>query len=152
MPVADDEDVLGFEITMHEAAFVRGGEPARDLRAVLDHLAHRQPAIAQPLAQRLSFEQFHHGEGASVVHAEIVNGEDVGMRQRGDRAGFTLEARERIRLLRDVGRQDLHRDVAGELLVVRPVDFAHAARPKDGADLVRTQSCACGNGHQWLDA
>ena len=54
-------------------------EPARDLRGDGDGLRQRRRPLAQQLTQRLSVEQF----GDSVVHtvlaAEVVDREDVGM-------------------------------------------------------------------------
>ena len=53
-------------------------------------------AAGDRLAQRLSFEQLHHGVGDAVVAAEVVNGEDIGMGQRRDCMCLALEARQAI--------------------------------------------------------
>ena len=73
---------------MHDAALVRGREPLRDLRRDLERLANRERAFEEALAQCLAFEELHHRVGASRLLAEIENGEDVRMRQGGDRARF----------------------------------------------------------------
>ena len=83
-----------------------------------------------------------------AVLAEVVNGEDVRMRQRGDRLGLALEARERGRIGGQVRRQDLDRDLAIERRVARAVDLAHAARAERGDDLVLSERCAAGEAHR----
>jgi hypothetical protein len=47
--------------------------------------------------------------------------------ERGDGAGFALEALQPFRVRCDVGGKDLDRDVAPQPRVARPVHLAHAA-------------------------
>ena len=49
------------------------------------------------------------------------------MVQRGQRLGFTQEAREPLRVVRERLGQDLDRDIPIELGIARPIDFAHAS-------------------------
>ena len=78
-PVAGQEDVLRLQVPVDDALLVRGREPVRQLRADLDGLAQGQRAALQALPQSLPFQQLHHGVGASVMRAKIVDGEDVRM-------------------------------------------------------------------------
>jgi hypothetical protein len=45
------------------------------------------------------------------------------MVQRGENLGFSPEAGQSIRIVREVFRQNLQRDVAIELRVARPIDL-----------------------------
>ena len=81
-PVAGEEEVLGLEVAVHDAPLVRRGEAARDVDAEVDDLAHRQPAATQPLAQRLALQELHDRVRLAALVAEVMDREDVGMRQR----------------------------------------------------------------------
>ena len=87
---------------------------------------------SQPVAQRLSLEQLHDGVDDRAVPSEVVDREDVRVRERGDRLRLALEARERLAVRDEALGQDLDRDVALEPRVPRPVDLAHAARAPIG--------------------
>ena len=96
---------------------VRGGEAVRDLQRVLDGLARRERADGrEPLAQRLALEQLHDGVGDAAVLAEVVDGQDVRVRERRDGLRLALEARERVGVRRRARGQDLDRDVAVSLV------------------------------------
>ena len=86
---------------MDEALVVRRRQAARDLHADVDRLAHGQRAARQALAQRLAVEQFRDGVGQAVVRADVVDREDVRVRERGDGLRFALEAREPIGVARE---------------------------------------------------
>jgi hypothetical protein len=80
---------------MDDALVVRRGEAARDLERVVGGLAQRRRTrhgAAERLAQRFSFEELGDRVERAVRGAEIEDREDVGMRERGDRPGFALEA------------------------------------------------------------
>ena len=68
----------------------------------------------------------------------------------GEHFGFALEAGEpvRDRSANDVG-QDLDRDLALQLRVVRAVDLAHAAGADLGGDFVRAEAGAGSQGQTW---
>ena len=96
-----------FQIPVCDAFAVRGGEPARDRDGDLHRLAKRHRALREALGQRLALEQFRDDEELIVVDADVVEGEDVGMRERRDGTRFALEARASIGILRDVGGSTL---------------------------------------------
>jgi len=77
--VAGDEDVLGLDVAMDHALFVRGRERAHDLRADVDRPPRRQRSGVEALAQCLALEQLHHGVRQAVGAAEVVNREDAGI-------------------------------------------------------------------------
>ena len=79
------------------------------------------------MLQRLAFEKFHGDEGFAVFFADVVNGADVGMIERGGGLGFALEARESLRICGNSFRQKFERDEAQQADVFGFVDHAHAA-------------------------
>ena len=100
--------------------------------------------IVNPVRQRLAVEILHDEVVDRLVTADIVDGTDVRMRERGNRPRLALESRAAIRIGRQVGRQHLHRHRAIEPRVARFVDLAHAARAEGGEDLVWAESSAGG--------
>ena len=87
----------------------------------------------QPLLQCLPLQSLHHQEDLTVRRfADVEDGADVRMLQRGHGARLALEPFARRRRIRECRRQHLDRDVTLESGVARPVHLAHPAR----ADLV----------------
>ena len=136
LPVAGEEEVVGLEVAMHDAAGVRGGESRRHLRGDLEGLARRQRPGDQALAQGLALEELHRGEGDFAVLAEIEDRQDVRMRQRRDCLGLALETGQRVGVGGEMRRQDLDRHLAVELGVGGAKDLAHAALSELGDDAV----------------
>jgi len=67
---------------------------------------------------------------AAPAFADVVDGADVRVVQRGDRPCFTLKSLTRNLGAGQIPRQDLDRDLAFESCVARAIDLTHAA----GAD------------------
>ena len=61
------------------------------------------------------------------ILADVVNGADVGMVQRGCGARFALEALASLGILRQFFGKELQRNAAAEALIFRLVDHAHSA-------------------------
>ena len=91
---------------------------------------------ARPLAQRLALEQLDDDVGQRRRLAEVVNGEDVRMRERGDCLRLALEAREAFGVRDKSSGQHLDRDVAIELRVAGAIHLAHAAGAERRQDFV----------------
>ena len=127
--VVGHEDVVGLEVAVDDALAVRGGEAPRDLERPVDRLLLRHGRAVELAAQRLALEQLGHGVGDAVVRAEVVDREDVRMRERGDGLGLALEARERVGVRGQLRGEDLDGDLAVELRVARAVDLAHPPAP-----------------------
>ena len=103
--VAGQEDVLGLQVAVDDAFLVRGGQAEGDLAGDLDGACGRKRAVVEPLAQRLALEQLGDGVSEAVDGAEVVDGQDVGVGERGDRLRLALEAGERRRVLGDAPRE-----------------------------------------------
>ena len=140
--ILGEEQVLRLEVTVDEPARVGGGETAAHLHRQLHCLAGRKRAVLQPLAQRLALEQFEDDLSGPVLGTVVVDGEDVGMIQGGNRPGLLLEAVEAVEAWIAVGGDDLDRDVAAEAGVSGTVNLAHPSRPERGQKFVWTETAA----------
>jgi hypothetical protein len=145
--VASQEEVLGFEVSVDDAAVVGGGEAARHLASVVDGLARGQRRAVDPVAQCLPVEQLRDHVGRALVRPYVVDGDDVGMVERAGGAGLLLEAAQPLGVRGQRCGQDLDRDVARQPRVPRAVDLAHPARAQRGRDLVGPELGSSGEGH-----
>ena len=98
--------------------------------------------MLQPLAQRLALEQFEDDVSGPVLGTDVVDGEDVGMIQGGNRRGLLLEAVQAVEIGGAVGGDHLDRDVAPEPRVPGAVNLAHPSRPERGQKFVWTETAA----------
>jgi hypothetical protein len=83
-----DLDVAGLQIAMCDALLVRGFERVTYLRCDSQSFIKRHRPFG-----RLALDKLHH----QIIRADVVNLADVGMIQRGDRFGFTLETLRELR-------------------------------------------------------
>ena len=134
-----DEEVLGLQVAVDDPLLVSRGEPSSDLQRVVHGLLLRNWPLVELSAQRLALQKLHDGVGRPVVRPEIVDSQDIGMRQSRDGLGLAFEPRQPVGVGRHRLRQDLDGDVPIELAVPGPVHLAHPARAQRGEDLVRPQ-------------
>ena len=87
------------------------------------------------------------GEATLADVLERIERGDVGVAERGERAGLTFEARKALGIQAHVGRQDLERRVPREPGVARPIHLAHAARTERTQHFVRTETSAGSQSH-----
>ena len=72
------DDVGRFDVTVHDASRVRGGESGRDLRGVADDVRERQSGGRDESIERMARYALHHQiVGAVVARREVVQGNDV---------------------------------------------------------------------------
>ena len=98
-------------------------------------------------AQSLSLEQFRDDVVDAVRGADVVDGDDIGMIQRGDGSRLLLEAAKPIRIRGEGGGEDLEGYVAEEASVARAVNLAHPAGTDERNDLVGTELRLRSEGH-----
>ena len=122
------EQVFGLQVPVDDAFLMGGGEAFGNLERVIHSQLLRNRTGVELAAQRLPFQKLHDGIGRPLVGAEVMDREDVRMRQRRNRLRFALEPRQSVCIRRERLRQDFDRDVAVELLVPRSVDLSHTAR------------------------
>jgi len=110
---------------VHDALLVGGHQTLRDLDTAISRLAQRERAIEEPLPQSLPLQQLGDDVGRAIVHADVVNGDDVGMIQRGSRACLLLETPQAVPIVSQGGFQYLEGDFAPQPVVAGAVHFAH---------------------------
>ena len=80
LSVSGHEDVLGLQIAVDDPLSMGGGEPSRYVHGPLHGLLRGDRLSVEPAAQRVAFEELHHGIGDVVVPAEIEDRKNVRMR------------------------------------------------------------------------
>ncbi len=121
---------------MHDAACVRGRDAVAHCHQHLQRLARRWACAVHARAQRLAFEQLGDRVMNAVLRAEIEDGQDVWMRQRGHRARLAIETVERRAVALEMRRQDLDRYIAVQSRILGAVNLAHPANGDELEDRV----------------
>ncbi len=118
--VAGGPDVVGLDIAVGDEGGVGGGEAVGDLGGDVERGFQRK----RDAVKRAAVDEF----GDEVVFTDIVDGDDVGMVERGDDLRFLFEALLAVRVSREFGGKDFEGDVAIEAGVGGFIDLAHAFR------------------------
>jgi len=137
------EDVGRLEPAVHDARFVGGAEPARDLPDHVDGLEERQALhAAQALAQALPLEVLGREKHGSVRRgADLEHLDHARMADALGAAGVAQELLDLVLELGVDGMQDLDRGrLAGG--VTGSVDGARSPFADEGLELVVADSCA----------
>ena len=139
---ADEEDVAGRQITMHDAGAVSSVECRRHLDRELERARNRQRPLGQSRRQRLALQEFHDQEVDALFMPDVVQCADMRMIEGGNGARFAFEAFARLRIVVDARQQHLDRDGPVQPRVARLVHFAHAAGAKRRDHLVGADATA----------
>ena len=113
---------------MDDTLCVRGGEPAGDPDGDLDRLPDR--SLFQLVTNRRAVQQLRDDVRRVVVGADVIDGKDIRVVERGRGASLLREPEEPIGVERERLGKDLDRDIAIEPRVTRAVHLSHPA----GAD------------------
>ena len=115
-----------------------------EFASAIDEVVERisSNAFLQPTLQRLALQILHDEIRRALLLTNIVEGANVRVRELGDRAGLTVEARLELRIRRQRRRKNFDRDSAIEPRVAGFVDFAHPAGADGGEDFVRAEPYA----------
>jgi hypothetical protein len=140
--VARDDDVLGLEVEVEHAVAVRLADRLRDRQGGAQGLAELEPALDEPLPQGLSLEVLEREVRAAAVLAGAVDGDDVGVAERGGRARLVEEARDRAAARRCLAAHELEGHAPPEREVAREVDLAHPSARQEAEDLVSVEDVA----------
>ena len=116
---------------MHDALLVRGLEGVGDLPGNPQRFLERDGPLVDPIRQRRPLDQFHD----EIVGPDVVQGADVRMIERGNRARFTFET------VAEVRGGDLDCDFAPEPRVARAIHLTHSAGTDGLDDFVRPEPC-----------
>src|SRR6516165_3115797 len=117
---------------MNDLASVRSRQPVGNLSRNIEDLLDLQWAAGDSVGERLAVEQRHDDERLVFVLADIVDGTDVRMIQRGRRPRFPLESFQRLMIFRKFQRQELQRHEPAKPDILRLIDDTHPA----GADFL----------------
>jgi hypothetical protein len=152
--VGIDEDVLRLEVAVDEPLPVRGGESVGDLHRDVERLPRRQSTL-DSRSQRLSLEELHDqvGDGDALPAvfdrglADVEEGADVRMAERGDRARLAAKTLGEIADADAVRRQHLDGHNASKAGVAGAIHLPHPARADLREKLVRPEHRPCGKTH-----
>src|SRR5262245_27111589 len=88
--VSGQKYVVRFQVAMHDAAGVCGGEAVEQLQNDLARARPEERTAVEQRAQRVAFEEFG-DEIRRLTDGHVKNGEDVRMGEGGDGTGFLFE-------------------------------------------------------------
>jgi hypothetical protein len=145
-------DVAGLEVAVDHAPRVGGAERVRDRDREAQGLAQAHSLARDEGIEGLPGHELHHDEVDPVRGLDLVDGDDVGVVERGGRAGLVYEAGAAGRIREPIRGEDLDRHLAPESGVGGAVDLAHPARAERRQDLVRTETMAGGQSHHLTQA
>ena len=95
-PVFGDENILRFQVAVDDPLFVRRRQPVRDLHSILDRLTLGQGAAIERRAQAFALQQLGDQKRRALVLTDVMNGENVGMVERGHRPRLLLKATQAV--------------------------------------------------------
>ena len=128
--------LAGFRIAMCDTVAMGVVQGLADLCGIPQGIVRRERA-----PQRLAVDQLHD----QVIGADVVQRADVGMIQRGDGAGFALEA------LSETLHRNFDGNVAVQAGIASPVHLAHPALADGPEDFVGAEAGASSESHgKWL--
>ena len=139
-----EEDVGRFDVAVDEPAAVHVVERAAEVSHEHQQLRGREGCSAQPRSQRLAAQMLHHEKGLSLLLPHRIDGDDGGVLEPRQQAGFVLEASHEGRARQERAGQQLHRHLPAELQVHRPVHAPHPAFPHQGFDPPRPREHGAG--------
>ena len=124
----EQEHVLGLEVAVDDAGFVRARERGADLLGDADDAVppHRSPL--EHLEERLRRRVFHHEVRGALELAEVGDLDDVRMVDAVDRARLAEEALALVGVEAEITPEDLDGVQPVDHHVAREVDDGHAAR------------------------
>ncbi len=128
LPARRDDDVLRFDVTMHDAGGVGRLQRLRRLYADVRHFVGRQRVRSDPLGQTLAVDILHDDEDALVFFADLVDGADVGMVECRGGLGLIDQPLPGLIAVRAPLGQHLDGNFAVERGVFREKDLTHPAR------------------------
>ena len=132
---------------MDDAGAVSCRKCTGNLDRDIEHFAELQRRVSHALAQCIAIDKFSGYEVDRIGLVNLMDGDDVGMVERGSSLGFPHKALHSIRMSSNIGRQNLQCNFAIEFRILRQIHLTHPARAELRANFVTTEFCACGDGH-----
>ena len=139
-PATDEHDVARLQIAVNDSGAVCPVDRGADLNGDVERLVHLQlRRTAQPVSECFPFEKLEDQIIELAVAADVVDGADVRIVQRGNDARLLLEALARFGIGGECAGQNLDGHRAIEPGVAGAIDLAHAARADRRDDLVGSE-------------
>ncbi len=120
------------------AGFESFGNLAADFQCFFDG----KRSLVQPFSERLTFDQLQNQEAFAIGFLQTIDGGDVGMIERCEQLGFTLETGQPLGISGEDVRQNLDGDLSVQVCVFGPVDFAHASCAEFIHNAIVRERCA----------
>ena len=136
MTVVGDKQIVWLDIAMNDALLVRRGQAVGNGDGDFNSFSPIHRLSRKPLAYRLTLQEFHHGKVDVAVKVEIVQCQNVGVGERGDRPGLALEPAQSGGIRGKMGGQNLDCYLAVEARVFGAVDLPHSSRANRPQDAV----------------
>src|SRR5208283_47151 len=121
------KNVCGLNVAMDNTQRVRGVERIGNLDAEGKECIELHGTIADDVFQGCAVKVLHDDEGLAVLLANVVNGADIGMIERGCSPGLAAETLEGLAVPGYIFGEEFEGDEAIEAGVLGFIDDAHAA-------------------------
>jgi hypothetical protein len=145
--IGADEGVVRLNVAMDDAMGVGGSQAVRHLGGPVERGLHRDTTTGKTLAEGLALEQLGDEVGSSVVEAEVVDGDQIGVIERPRDPGFLLEAAHQLGAAGQRFVHHLEGDVPTQACVPSAVNLGHASGSERGEDLVGAEPAASSQAH-----
>ena len=126
--VPQHQDILGLDIPVDDAALMRMRQRPRDLAGKVQHLAPlKRAAPVHILPQGDTVHKLHDYVFDIIVVADVIDADDIGVREHGDRVGLGAEGAAKLLVGGHLVAHDLDGHLAVEPPVGRLIDHGHTA-------------------------
>ena len=122
-----EENIRGLDVTVDDTLGVGSFEAVGDLNTDIQEFGYFDGFPADAILERLALEQLHGDERSAFELANIVNGANVGVIERGSSACFAAETLDGLRVMGNVVGKKLEGHIPTEAGVLGFVDYAHSA-------------------------
>ena len=141
--LARDERVARLHVAVDQPARMRRVERLGQLPDELDRPRRLERTLAPQQLREVAAVDVAHGDvQQSVGVTGLVDRDDPGVVDRRGQVRLALEARPEARIARELGREQLQRDLPAEPQVRRPIHDAHAAPTEELLDAIRPDAAA----------
>ena len=131
---------------MHDSLFVCRFQPTGDLHPVVNHFPDGQRAPFHSLAKGLALQQLGDQVRCSFIRSHVKHSENVWMIEGPGGPCFLFEAVQALRVSRKI-QEHLHRNVAVQVQITRPVHLSHPPNANQGEDFIGSEASASEDSH-----
>jgi len=137
-----EQDVLGFQIAMHDACVMRRYECLHDGLRDPNRASGAQRSVSQLFAQRSTVDELRGDERPTGRVDQRIHHRHCRVRHCGRGLRFAAKAFEQLLVAARLARKRLQGGGPGEMDIVGQIDDAHAAATDLAANFVVADSCA----------